>query len=432
MQRLKILIGISAFFIFSILCAFGIDREQFGMLFTLYTLLFGAYLYLLKFSSSLRFSNILVLAILFRLPFLFSTPELSDDVYRFIWDGRLMSEQINPYEFSPTDLPDEMKLKIDRDGELFSRLNSKQYYSVYTPLNQGLFWIVDLLSTSRLKSSIFWYHLIYILVDVMAIVLMQKILLQLSMPRSRIMWYAFNPLLIIEATGNLHVEGLVLCFLLAALAFFRNKFAALFFYAAALLKLVPIIFTPLALLSRNWRHYVLVGIAPVLILLSLFLFSGDAGFWKSLQLYFSNFEFNASLYYVLRSIGFAIKGYNMIHIIGPSLAISFFITAILIVLYKRQPLELKTVIQRASWIILAYLLMSTTVHPWYLIPLLGITILAGYRFGVIWSYLIFLSYSHYNQGLFQEHYGFIALEYLLLLGVIILEFNPKLRARLAY
>jgi len=431
MERTGLSVLISGVFGLFILFAFWIERDDFVLLFSCYSLLFGLYLLLSKKVNAFSLNRIIVLAILFRLPFLFSTPALSDDVYRFLWDGRLMLEEQNPYLYTPQDLPLELKVRIDPDQELFDSLNSASYYSVYTPFNQLIFSGVALLGAGNFQWAMFIYHLIYLLVDVIAIYFLSKVLLLLAMPRSRIAFYAFNPLLIIEATGNLHLEGFIFCFLIAAVYSAKSKLAFLWFYAAALLKLVPLVLIPLVLGSKKRAYYLLAVLAPIVVVLSFIPFSGIDGFWMSLSLYFKNFEFNASIYYLARELGFLISGYNMIHWIGPILAGVFILLAIGIAFYRRNERNLLLLLKKASLILLAYLLFSTTIHPWYIIPLLGLSLAAGFNFGIVWTYLIFLSYSHYDGADFQENYIFIALEYVLLFAFILLDLKPNLFKKIA-
>jgi len=94
------LIGIISFFFFG----YYITRDNELALFIIYAILTGLFLYVFPFWRSgvkpkLGFKQILLISLLFRLVLLFSTPNLSDDYYRFIWDGELISNGNNPYEF---------------------------------------------------------------------------------------------------------------------------------------------------------------------------------------------------------------------------------------------------------------------------------------------------------------------------------------------
>jgi alpha-1,6-mannosyltransferase len=68
--------------------------------------------------------------------------------------------------------------------------------------------------------------------------------------------------------------------------------------------------------------------------------------------------------------------------------------------------------------------MATTVHPWYMITLVGLGVLSRWFFPITWSLLIILSYSHYWGGGFEENYWIIGIEYLLL--ILALFFENKL------
>ena len=87
-------------------CFFGyyfmgyeIDRNQSLILILIYIFLFLSSFFIIHKNLSLK--KILGLGILFRLIFFVSTPLLSQDFFRFIWDGMLISNGMNPYEFTP-------------------------------------------------------------------------------------------------------------------------------------------------------------------------------------------------------------------------------------------------------------------------------------------------------------------------------------------
>src|SRR5690554_5340884 len=80
--------------------AYGLDRTDFVKLIFLYAALFYlAYLFIEKWKQ--KFGILVGIGIVFRLVFLFAIPNLSQDFYRFIWDGHLMAKGVNPYWFTP-------------------------------------------------------------------------------------------------------------------------------------------------------------------------------------------------------------------------------------------------------------------------------------------------------------------------------------------
>jgi hypothetical protein len=77
------------------------------------------------------------------------------------------------------------------------------------------------------------------------------------------------------------------------------------------------------------------------------------------------------------------------------------------------------------WIYLIYLLLQTTVHPWYLIPAFGLGILVGDRIFLAWTALVFLSYHAYMGEIVAEQPVFLLLEYVLLFILIIWSFKSN-------
>ena len=151
------------------------------------------------------------------------------------------------------------------------------------------------------------------------------------------------------------------------------------------------------------------------IVIFLLSFGQHTGWLDSVRLWFTSFEFNASIYYVVRSIGYQIVGYNAIGVIGPALA-SLTMIGIGIIWWTYIRKNKLDWMQAMLFVLTLYFLMSTTVHPWYLVMLVALSVLSLHVYPIIWSYLVFLSYSHYQGGSFAENYYLIGLEYLLLFG----------------
>ena len=74
------------------------------------------------------------------------------------------------------------------------------------------------------------------------------------------------------------------------------------------------------------------------------------------------------------------------------------------------------------WVLFIYLAFSTIVHPWYSTPVVFLSILAGFRFGMVWSIVIALSYAAYQNIPYTENYWLEAVEYMVLAGALIWEF----------
>jgi hypothetical protein len=153
-------------------------------------------------------------------------------------------------------------------------------------------------------------------------------------------------------------------------------------------------------------------------------------FGSSIDLYFRSFEFNASIYYLTREVGFWVVGYNVIQYIGPGLSLVTLLSVLAISLFRSR---LKWNVFQVICVGLSiYFLLATTVHPWYIITLVGLAPLCGWRFPLLWSGVAILSYSHYAGGGFEENYFLITIEYIVLfVGTWFLDFENKPRSMIA-
>ena len=410
-----LIFGISIFIITTVL-----NRSDTIGLFILYNVSFFAYIWICKFEFS--FKSIMILGIIVRCSLFYDLPNLSDDFYRFFWDGALIHEGINPYSFLPKQVTEMGFSKFSHKA--LAQLNSSNYATVYPPLNQFFFW----LSTFTVKPlwSAGILRIFLFLSDIFSTLLIYKLTTKTTLSS----WFFLNPLLIIEGVGNIHFESMMIFFLVLALYFIsKNKFvkAGFAWGLAIATKFIPLVFLPAFVFyykrKSSWR---LISIALLLFSLTLMpmlttQFSEKT--FISLKLYFQHFEFNASIYLILRTFGFWFKGYNIIETLGPIMAfISLFLISFgaIFFFYSKKSLE-TTLLYSLTF----YLLMSTTIHPWYILTLIPLGLLSGHWYPVIWTFTVFWSYFGYNYRGYDLPIWWTVGEYIILFGTIGIELKKK-------
>lgn len=414
-----------------ILLGYCTERSNFTQLICLFGALFALYFLLLKYKE--QFGNLkllIITAILFRLILLFQIPNLSDDYFRFIWDGRLLSHGSNPFLYLPSEIYGTVFCNENNlTQELFNGLNSKNYYSCYPPIHQLVFGISTLISSDNILGSIIMMRLFIILTEIGTIILLIKLLKQFGMKENLFMIYAFNPLVITELTGNLHFESIVI-FLLVLAFYLLNKnrvlLSASAFSLAVGTKLLPLIFLPLIIKHLGWKRGLLFSSFSFgLITLMFFPFlSVDVinNFVSSIDLYFQKFEFNASIYYLVRWFGYHAMGYNIIAIAGIFLSILVFLSLISMAIFHRKK-DIYSIFEVMMFSLTIYFLFSTTIHPWYITTLILLTTFSEYKYALLWSALIPLSYFTYQTVDYKENLWLVGLEYLLVGGFLFNEYR---------
>lgn len=394
-------------------------RENFYSVFALFTLLFYAYFVTYRYFSILKFKYLAAAGILFRLLLLFSIPNLSNDVYRFIWDGRLAANGINPLSYTPA-VVIEMKPMAGITKELYHQLNSPHYYTIYPPVLQCIFWIAAKLFPSNEYGAILFLRSIILIADAGILFVLMQLLKKLSLSIRFSLLYFLNPLVITELTGNIHFEGVMILFLLLSFFFLlKNKWflSAVFIGLGIATKLVPVLFLPLAIRKLGWKKGLLFAAVSGLTFLTLFIPLLDMAaiqhLLQGIDLFIRRFEFNASIYYLIRWMGRLLMGYNMIALLGPLLSLT---AAILIFKLSFTGINMNTpfFFAKALFIITAWFIFSTTVHPWYICLPVALAVLTPYRYAIIWSWTATLSYAAYQHYPVQENLWLVGGGYLLM------------------
>lgn len=372
-------------------------------------------------SDSISWKFIFLIGLLVRLSLLTVFPNYSDDFARFLWDGHLLNAGQNPYSQTPFDWSNSHSLEITHlQKGLYRDLNSPDYFSVYPPLNQAIFWFSTWIGFDSILSGIITLRMVLILGEIAVFFLFLNLFKAFQIQVKKLWLYWINPFVVIEITGNLHFEGLVLMFLLFALYFQKSTkfmFSGFSWALAVGIKLLPLLLVPawLVFAETRTRFVFWVGaiVALVLSFAPLLVASSWWNFGQSLQLYQGKFEFNASIYYLFREVGFWWEGYNIIEDLTRILG---FLTLvfILILTWKKRPATLLGLIDLFVMMYLVYLILQPVVHPWYLIPGFGLSLLTKNKAFFAWTFTVFLSYHAYSNEFFQENPYFLMVEYVVL------------------
>lgn len=410
--------------------AYHVERTDFVQLLTLFAALFFLCFKLIQFEKW-NFKFLLSIGILFRLIFLMAEPNLSQDFYRFIWDGDLVKNFINPYLNIPDTLIEQSNLVIANAQELYEGMGSlsSRHYSNYPPLNQLIFALASLLGGKTILGSVLAMRSIIIVADIGIFYFGRKLLKNINQSPHLIFWYFLNPLVIIELTGNLHFEGVMLFFFVWALYLISiNKWqwAAVVYACSISVKLVPLLFLPLFLkhfnIKRSISFYTIVGATSLLLFAPFYSSEFISNYSQTIGLWFSNFEFNAGLWNGIKHIGiqFDAKPWELIKTYGK---ITPVLTIILVLLFTflRKNQKLSVLITSMLGILTLYFFMSSTVHPWYVIFLVVLAIFSKYRYAIVWSAAVVLSYFAYSLADFKESLWLLALEYILVYAFLMYE-----------
>jgi hypothetical protein len=305
-------------------------------------------------SKSLVFI-IIIFAMLFRVLLVPATPSvLSKDMYRYIWDGRVQQNGINPYRHPP----DADELKGLRDKKVYPNINRKAYPTLYPAGAQLFFRLFHILVGDRVAG----YKGLMVVFDVLTLFVLLALLRVYGFEETRLMIYAWNPLVIFEIAYSGHLEGLTVFWMVLAL-----YIAALAVSSA--IKLYPALLLP-ALVNRGQR------------------IKGSLAFIVSMVLLYLPF-FALGLKYLMMHLLPQLNYYLLSKIFLLALA-----AAGLFIFFKPKQ---KDQVMRYAYILLGWLLvlMPASLHAWYVIILIPFLCFYPAAAWLLFSCMVTLSYLKY-------------------------------------
>ncbi|MEM6805621.1 MAG: hypothetical protein AAF696_29760 [Bacteroidota bacterium] len=427
------------------LLLYYVPRENFYAFLLLYTGLFSIYLYFCypiwsKEGLGERIGNsqsairlVFGFGALFRLIALFALPAFSDDYFRFIWDGKLIVEGISPFLHLPSTYMEDpaWASSLGLSKELYEGMNSPAYFTIYPPVLQAIFALGAAIFPNSIYGSVLIMKTFVFAAEIGSMYLILRILRKIQLPAINLIFYAFNPMVIVELCGSLHFEALMIFYLLSAwYLLLKDEYwqSALAFAMAVCSKLLPLMLLPFLLKRLGWiktiKYGMLVGITTAFLFFPILDLETIHNLRESVKLYFYSFEFNASIWYLVREIGYQVEGYNIIKTAGDYFSRIAAIGILIYALLERSA-SLKSLANAWLWAFLIYFSMATIVHPWYICTLLMLSSFSRYRFPLLWTILLPLTYVSYQSIPYKENLWLVIGEYMVVFGFIFYEMKQN-------
>lgn len=385
---------------------------------SLYALAFAGYLLGLRVAFRAphpdRFALIvmLVAAVAARAAALPARPDLSSDIYRYAWEGRVLMHGVDPFVVAPADT----SLAFLRDDD-YPRINHKDFATIYPPLAQGIF-----LLGAHLHPGVRTLKVIFTVFDLATIGVLLLLLRRRGRPPTHALAYAWSPLVIVETAHSGHLDAAGVFFLVAGLALAaRPARAAAFvaFGASILVKYLALALLPLFAVRRRWWG---IALLAAVVAAGYLPFAGAGRhLFSSLQAYGHTWWFNGPPF-------MALSGLLADPVLARRLLMGAGVAFAIAVAFRERDLA------RGTFLIVAcILLLSPTVYPWYLVWIVPLLCLYPSRAWIAFTGLVMISYAVWMRydatGIWMIPNRLLALEYVPFYGILAWEGLGRPRRR---
>jgi hypothetical protein len=366
-------------------------------------------------SSSLLYLAIGI-GILVRAGFVSSDPTGSDDVYRYMWDGKVQSHGMNPYVYAPI-APELAPLHSQL---LPAAVNHPDMKTLYFPASQWAFLICYQIS----GESIWGYKLVLWLAELATILGLFLLTKRLAIPARFILLYVLCPLPILQFALDAHIDGLGLPLLIFGLVLYvdgRKSMSYILFALSASVKPVALLLLPILFLREQggWNRTRVVLIPAIVIVGQFLPYCVHSNPFDGLFRFAENWTFNGVVFETLYS--FLADNQKARLICAALLGVA------LLLLYLRRG----GIIDTYYFSVLFLLVLSPVVHPWYVAWLTVLLPVARRWSGIVFTSATSLtSYTIVNYklyGVWQQSPAILALEYLPVLVILVYELRRSWR-----
>ena len=306
-----------------------------------------------------------------RLLFLGSAPIMEDDHYRYLWDGAVAAEGINPFRFAPLQATENTGLAVHAlagpAGEVLERVNYPHLRTVYPTLAQAGFVLAHVIAPFDLDG----WRLVVLVAELIGLGFLVQALLRLDLSPLWAALYWWNPLIVKELANSAHMDGLLVPLLAGAIwavARYRHTAASVLLGLAAGVKLWPVLLLPAVL-----RPLVAV---PKRLLVAVLLLAviGALLVWPIVQAglppssgfvaYGQTWQMNDAAFSVVLGVAELVWPADEARL-AARLAVVAALLALLVVLIARPAADSRETLHRLLILSAGLFLLSPTGFPWY-------------------------------------------------------------------
>lgn len=305
---------------------------------------------------------------------------VSDDVYRYLWEGKLIAAGESPYRYPA----DHVHYEPHRD-HYWAGMNHKDKLTAYPPLAEFIF-----AGVSSVVYAPWAFKVLFILADLCVVWVLIALLKRRGADVRAALLYALNPLTLFAFAGEAHFDVLmILAMMLSLLCLEKKAFAWgwIWLGIAIQIKIIAIVLIPLYLLRCQWRYagWLLIP----LVLPSLYFLDSLSGMFQGLWAFGGTNAFNGPIHGPINVL------------LGGDITWASRVVFVLFGLVSLWILwAVKTPIKAAYFMIASLVLLSPVVHYWYVLWVIPFVVLYP---GLSWLVLSFTSGAYFASTFSVEN-----------------------------
>ena len=329
-----------------------------------------------------------VIGLLMRIVQFAGPPIYENDFYRYLWDGAVTAQGLDPYAEAPNDIQkhrsvsallkslpgakhtpqlDQLAALTSNSGLVFQRIGYPHLSTIYPPLAQAGFAAAYWIEPFSLNA----WRLVLLVAEILSFLLIFQLLRTSAQNPLWSLLYWWNPLVISEFANSAHMEPLLLPFLLAAFwALHRHRrfLVALGLALAAAVKLWPLALAP-SLLQRGQprvQSYAAVGLLVILVPIFLWpqlrhLADPQTGLFN----YAADWQRNSfAFYWLSRGLALLVQNTNYADTAARAV-VAVVVSGLALWLLPRATANMHTQARHWCIVIAALFLLGPTGYPWY-------------------------------------------------------------------
>lgn len=344
-------------------------------------------------TSTYNFLWIVLFGAAFRIVLLPFNPLFDNDIYRYLWDGHIAANGINPFLYPPA-----AEQLASLRTSYYPQIGFPEIRTIYPPFAQFIF-----LAAAKLHlNTPVLFKLILLPFDIGAMVLIASLLKRIGRPSGLLIFYAWSPLILKEFFNSGHIDIIMMSLMLLALYLVsagRMVISGAAIALSVMTKGVSIVVLPLLVRRQGW---LLLSFAVVILVLWLPYSSAGAKVFGGASAYAHYWRFNDGLFYLFYCLEQIFRSQEIVTAPYAKTFAAMILLGYLIYLMHRLNNSFKELIIACASITFAVLLLMPVVDPWYVCWLIPFLCLVPNSAMIVLCLLCPLSYVYYVHNSFPS------------------------------